>query len=180
MTLFCHNGNVMPFTTHKYITRRHRQKLSGFTLMEVVLAMTVFMMMALLYGAAVPVALRGTQQGENYTQAALIAQHKIDQLRSLNFATLGSGSLLYSDNIIDSATTNSDGSYSFTNTDHLVTAGTVQGYFPAGTTGTVLIQTDTSTMTMQSGVYDVTVTITWPKSTSHSGSYTLKNKIINY
>ena len=50
--------------------------------------MTVFMMMTLVFAAVFPVALRGAQFSNNYAQAALLAQHKIDQLRAAGFSKM--------------------------------------------------------------------------------------------
>ena len=136
--------------------------------------MAVFLMMVLVFAAAVPLALRGTQQGSNYTEAALIAQHKMDQLRSANFSTLGSPSALISAGIINGV--NGDGTYDFSANG----ADNLASFFPAGTTGKIALAPDTSTGTMQGGVYDVTITLAWPTSGAHAGSFTLKNKIINY
>ncbi len=123
-------------------------------------------MIAILFGSVVPTALKETQQGGNYSEAALVAQHKMDQLRTTT--------ALISEGIIDSL--NSDGSYDFSTNSQ----DNLASYFPSGTTGTIVCSADTATGTMSSGVYDVTITISWPQSGAPSGSFSLKDKIINY
>ena len=139
-----------------------------------IFALIIVTMMVLMFGAVAPVLMRETQQGSNYTEAALIAQAKMNQLRTTSFDNLGSSAALISSGIIDAV--NSNGSYDFStnSTDNLA------AYFPNGTTGTITCTADTTTGSMSSGVYNVTVTISWPISGSSPGSFTLENKIINY
>lgn len=136
--------------------------------------MSVFLMMTLMFGAVVPVALREAQQGSNYSEAAIITQHKMDQLRATSFGNLGNSTLLISSGLINAV--NPDGSYDFSTN----AADNLGAFFPPGTTGTIVLAADSSTGTMSSGVYDATITLAWPTSAAHAGSYTLKNKIINY
>ena len=141
---------------------------------EVVMAMTVFMMMTLMFAAVVPIALKETQQSGNYNEAALLAQHKMDQLRTVNFDDLANSTKLTSDGIIDSVNTNGSYDFSSTSSDNLA------AYFPTGTTGTITVATDTTAGTMSGGVYNVTITIAWPSSATSAGSFTIEDKIINY
>ena len=80
-------------------SRRQR----GFTIMEVVLAMTVFLMMVLMFAAAFPLTVRAAQFSSNYAQATQLAQHKIDQLRAAGYGSLN-GAALAGTGIINSAT----------------------------------------------------------------------------
>lgn len=154
---------------------RHTHSLQeGFTIVDIAMGMSVFLMMALLFGAVVPITLRQTQQSANYSEAALVAQHKMEELRAVNFTTLGSSTALIASGLIDAQ--NPDGSYDFSTT----TSDNLASFFPSGTTGNIVIASDTSTGSMQSSVYDVTITLSWPSSATHAGSFTLKNKIINY
>ena len=148
------------------IQRRRR----GFTIMEVVLAMTVFLMMVLMFAAAFPLTVRAAQFSSNYAQATQLAQHKIDQLRAAGYGSLN-GAALVGTGIIDSAATvaNPAGSptgsksYSFTAADNLT------AYFPAGSTGTVTISPDANSGS--STVLDVTVLLTWTAGNVSSGNY---------
>ncbi len=136
----------------------------GFTVMEVTLALIIFTMMTLLFGAVLPVAVRGAKHSGNYDQAAALAQRKIDQLRVAGFSRLFDSSdatavsKLTAQNIVDGQT--SAGVYDFTNVDHLAGTG---GYFPPGSTGTITVTDGTNQYTPGYGgnVAVVTVTITW-------------------
>ena len=61
------------------------------------MALVVFTMMTLMFAAVFPMAVRGAQYSSNYAQAAMLAQHKMDQLRSAGFDKLftdGNGTAL--------------------------------------------------------------------------------------
>lgn len=169
----------MPTTTR---TRRRLRR--GFTLMEVMLAMIVFLMMTLMFAAAFPVAVRAARVSNNYAQAAELAQHKIDHLRSASYSNLSSASILQGRGIIDSPqpsgypVSNPAGfatgsvQYSFTSTD------TLTNYFPPGSTGVLTISPDAAAPTGQ--VLDITVAVNWTGGGASSGSYTVKTKIANF
>jgi len=149
----------------------------GFTLAEVVLALMVFLMMTLMFAAVFPIAIRAAHYSNDYAQAALLAQHKVDQLRSagidkLNFSDLtGLG-------IVDQNPDATGPSYTFTGVDNL------DSFFPNGTTGVISV-TDYSTLSHVSNpppagtVYVVTVTLTWPGSGTVSGSYSTSAMMIS-
>ena len=154
----------------------------GFTFLEVTLAMVVFLMMTLIFAAVFPIAARSAQQSANYSQAALIAQHKIDQLRASHYSGIhSSGDIsgnLVSLGIIDQTYGhNVAGPYSFATVDSLTTTGTVHGFFPVGTTATITIADASTTNTgagIPAGKLDyVTVTIVWPSIGKTTGTYTL-------
>ena len=153
--------------------RRRRDRQGGFTLIEVALALVIFVMMALLFAAVFPVAVRGAQQSNNYDQAALLAQHKIDQLRAAGFGNLDSTDLVRL-GIVDSAPTTSP--YSFTATDDLLGGSGGNGYFPPGTTGTITIGPYGGT---GGSVDAVTITISWPSGATPHGSYSASTMIIS-
>lgn len=122
---------------------------AGFTLVEIMLALFVFGMITLLFGAVFPVASRAGHTASNYAEAAMIGQRKIDQCRQAGYAnTYGSsaGSKMTALGIIDNpqpagypivsgATT----TYTFTLVDKLAANGAVKGYYSDGTTGTLSI-----------------------------------------
>lgn len=153
--------------------------------MEVMLAMIVFLMMTLMFAAAFPVVVRAARVSNNYAQAAELAQHKIDHLRSASYSNLSSASILQGRGIIDSPQPSGYGvpnpttgavSYTFTNTDGLT------NYFPPGSTGVLTISPDTALAgTLASGnVKDITVTLNWTGGGASSGFYTVKTKIANF
>ena len=169
-------------------TRRRLSK-AGFTITEVALALVIFTMMVVLFAAVFPMTVRGAQYGNNYTQAAMIAQHKMDQLRSAGYARLDLGDLTNLA-IIDAnqpygypASVNGGAAYSFTTADALVNDGVTQGCFPPGSQGTVTV-CDYATLHPSSGIAVstldyVTVTLTWTGGGVSNGSYSTSAIIAN-
>ena len=152
--------------------------------MEVALALAVFILMTLMFAAAFPMVARGSQFSGNYSQAAMIAEHKIDQLRSAGYSNLNYQGL-NSQGIIDvmgSPPSGLPATYFFTATDNLDTSGTVQGIFPPGSTGTITVQDFSAVNTtagISAGQVDyVTVTITWPAGAVSGGTYSTSAMII--
>lgn len=171
---------------------------TAFTLVEIAIALFVFGMMVVLFGAIFPISTRAGHTGGNYAEASFLAQHKIDQIRNLGFAKLD-GLHLAGQGVVD---TNSDGtpvtvpnpaglpantvSYSFTLADNLVNntkSGIFYpGFFPAGGTGIVSIgdyhdlaaaAPHGTNITVPATVLKcVTVTITWAGSNQGNGNLT--------
>ena len=165
------------------------------------IALFVFGMMIALFGALLPIAGQGSRSGSSYAQAALLAQHKIDQARQGGFNKL-TGSQMVNMGLIDA---NSDGtpktatvpsglpsgttSYSFTSVDNLVDNGANKGYFAAGAQGVLSLSpalggqggsAPTAAQALQ-----VTVTLTWPNSVRSAGpsnisTYSTHTIIANY
>jgi type II secretory pathway pseudopilin PulG len=156
-----------------------RAAAAGFTLMEVTLAIGIFMMMALLFSAVVPTIARSAQASNTATQAAELAAHKMDELRSAGFSRLDLSDLASSGiGAIDQpqpsgypVVSGSASTYVFTSVDNL------NSVFPSGSTGTVTIAPDTNAPAGK--VDDITVTITWASSGYVGGSYTTRTKIAN-
>lgn len=157
--------------TNSRRARRHCRA-RGFTLAEVALAMVILAMMTLMFAAVFPIAVRGAQYSSNYAQAATLAQHKLDQLRSAGYSRLftptGTNSLT-SLNIINAV--NADGSYDFTVADSLVNSGTTKGYFPPGSTGTVTVSNYTANGAPSGVLAYVTVKFVWTNPGASSSSY---------
>lgn len=161
--------------------RTNKPRAAGFTLVEVTLALIVFAMMTILFAAVFPMTMRGAQYGGNYTQAAMIAQHKMDEIRSAGFGSLDQGHLTNL-SIVDSPqppgypiTLNGGTTYSFTSAEHLVSDGTTQGYFAPGSHGIVTV-VDYAALHPGSGVPAgslalVNISITWTGGATHDGSY---------
>jgi type II secretory pathway pseudopilin PulG len=140
--------------------------------MEVVLSMTIFLMMVIVFAASFPLVSSQAQASDNSAQAAMMVQHKMDQLRAAGFSNLtNSGNLTattpgYADPGSASAS-NVPYTVKFTSVDSLAaTNGPGSGYFPAGTIGTIKVQdmhSVNSALGVPAGsIYEVTVTITWP------------------
>ena len=164
--------------------KRCRKRSRGFTLMEVALALTVFILMTLMFASVFPMVARGSQFSGNYSQAAMLAEHKIDQIRSVGFLKLDYNDL-NTQGIIDVMGTPPSGlpaTYTFTSVDNLVTSGTTQGIFPPGSTGTITVQDysafNTSVGIAAGQVDYVTVTITWPSGAVSGGSYSTSAMVI--
>ena len=168
-----------PFSQRRRLFIRRQR---GFTLMEVALSLIIFTMMTLMFGAVLPIAVRGAKHGNNYSQAAALAQRKVDQLRAVGYGRLFDNSAgtaknqLLAQNIINDQNGTSDpingGSYDFTAIDHLTGNG---GFFPPGSTGTIAISPYAGTPAGQ--MAQVKVTITWTGNVP--GSYTVSALIIS-
>ena len=139
-----------------------RRSARGFTLAEVGLATVVLLMMGVLFGTAVPSILHAPQFSNNYTQAGELAQHKMDQMRAAGYNTLLQANQLQGMGIIDAR--NSNGTYDFTTADNL------GNFFPAGSTGTIMLAADPNAPA--NTMLDVTVTIAWTPGTTPGGTYT--------
>ena len=140
-------------------TRSH-----GFTLMEVMFALCIFSVMILMFSSVFPSVLRGSHSSASYSQAALLAQHKVDQCREQGYGsiheTYGWGEAANSV------------SYSFTNIDNLGT-----GVLPPGSTGILTIGPPAGTSWTPAGsLVQVTVTISWPVNSLVTGQSTYNGK----
>ena len=161
---------------------------SGFTLIEVVFALAIFLAMVIVFAAVFPIAVTASRFSNNYSQAAELAQHKIDELRGLpwsgfssaNFISNGESNLL-SNNVIDAGTCTTIGSgftCNFTNIDNIANNGSNIGYFPAGSVATVSVTPDTNDGAFSYVVYTATVTISWSGGGVSSGSYSTAAKLV--
>lgn len=169
-----------------------RQRQGGFTLVEITIAFLIFTLMVLGCAAAFPTALRAQHTGNNYAQAALVAQHKIDQCREQGYTAVfpGSGTVsarMAGVGMVDSGSgqPNPAGypagsvAYTFTGADHL---GGSQ--FPQGTVGTLVVgPANTGTAaghwTPIGQVVQVTVVIAWPAGNEAAGRLTTHTLIVN-
>ena len=152
-------------------SRRHRRGAVGMNLVEVLLAMLVFLMIALMFGAAIPAATRGTRYSGNFQQAISVVQHKLDQLREADYSRLNPTEM-DARNIIDSTgTCSTSGS---TTTCYYTTQDGIVSAFGAGAVGTIVVSPFTPSLIVASGEYtllSVTVTLTWKDSNGASHSY---------
>ncbi|MDQ2799699.1 MAG: prepilin-type N-terminal cleavage/methylation domain-containing protein [Armatimonadota bacterium] len=154
----------------------------GFTMMEVMLALTVFLLMTLMFAAAFPVVLRAAQTSSNYAQAGELAQHKIDQMRAAGVAQLNYANLVNL-NVIDPMAqppTGLPATFNFASVDNLANGNGTSGYFPTGSTGTItIVDYHTVNAAVPAGQVDyVTVTIAWPGGGNAAGSYKVSAMIV--
>jgi type II secretory pathway pseudopilin PulG len=172
-----------------------RNRTDGFTLIEVALALTIFLAMVVVFAAVFPISVTAARFANNYDQASELAQHKIDELRGEKWSgytatTFASASStlqgaewkLTSDGIVDSGTCANDANHgftcSFTDIDNIANNGTNVGYFPSGSSGTLEIDPDTTTGALTYIAYNATVTISWSGGGISSGSYTTSTKLV--
>lgn len=177
--------NTSLFRLASLLPRRSGQR-GGFTLIETMIAVFVLFMMALLFSALIPVAARGGRQGNGYAQAALLAQHKIDQLRQGGFTKMNATQLVNM-KIIDSDTSGNPVpaaapaglpagtvSYSFADVDNLADDALNQGYFAAGAQGVLSLSPALSgqggSAPTAAQAAQVTVTITWANGGQSAGT----------
>ncbi|MGC4046302.1 MAG: hypothetical protein QM758_21135 [Armatimonas sp.] len=150
---------------------QQRTQNAGFTFFEVYLALIIFTLMALLVAAVVPMSARSVRYGNDYTQAATLAMHKVNQLQEAGYENINRN--LYTLNAVDgngtlptaanNTTGNQSGSSTFTTCDNLNT------YFVGGVSdpaGTISIAPFTPSASTVSGatVYSViqaTIQVTW-------------------
>lgn len=155
----------------------------GFTLLETIFALTVFVMIGLVFAAVLPVSMRGARINSHYAQAAALAQHKIAQIRAAGFSASQAPSSLAALGIIDGTTATSLAvpyTASFNASDHVTAAPGGNGLYPPGATATVTV-TDYAALnpSVPAGTVNcVAVTVQWPRSATAAGSYTLSGLVI--
>jgi Tfp pilus assembly protein PilV len=157
------------------VHRQAKRCLRGFTIIEVTISMMVFLMMILVFAAVFPFAVRTAQFSNNYSQAALIAQHKIDQLHSAGYSRLNYNALSGL-GIIDSS---NSAPYSFAGVDHLVNGNGNSGFFGPGSTATITIQDyNLVNSAIPAGQMDyVTVIVRWVTPNMPAGTYKVSTLI---
>jgi len=133
----------------------------AFTLVEVMTALMVFVVIVLIFGTSLPVTRQTSRMNGQYTQAASLCQHKIDQLRGMGYGKLTYTSLK-SSGVIDASPTASP--FSFTTTDG------VASILPNPTTEVRIVdlpasEAPTANVSVAAGTRRVTVTIRWKKTT---------------
>ncbi len=66
---------------------RDRRK-SGFTLVEVMIALMVFTVLTLIFATSIPLAQKAAKMSGRYSQAISLCQHKIDQIRAVGYGRI--------------------------------------------------------------------------------------------
>jgi len=146
------------------MTGRRRICNQGFTLVEVMLSLLVFVVLTLIFAGSVPVAYRTAKMNGQYSQALSLCQHKIDQLRAVGYGRINYDELSDAGIIDDSPTTPP---YSFSGVDR------VADYLPHSTA--------TLALTYGTGEVKATATITWAVGTdlNKTSTVTLSAVIAN-
>ncbi len=167
----------------------HRKKHArGFTLAEIAVALCVFTLLTLACASAFPAALRASHTGSSYAQAALTAQHKIDQCRQQGYTNIYAGGAIVASlgslGIVDagSGQQNPTGypagsvSYTFTGADNLAASS-----LPPGATGTLVIgpPTNGTRWTPSGQIAQVTVVLAWPSGQQGAGRFTTHTLLVN-
>jgi prepilin-type N-terminal cleavage/methylation domain-containing protein len=124
---------------------RHR----GFVLVEMIVAMFIIAIVALIFFATLPMSTKATTAMANTDQVASIIQHKTDQLRGVGYGRLNSSDLQDAEVVDNSKLT-------FTTVDGLSTA------LPSGT-GSLAISD------FNANVKKVTITILWKTRQKNTG-----------
>jgi prepilin-type N-terminal cleavage/methylation domain-containing protein len=166
---------------------RRRKRISGFTLLEVVLAVMIFSAMAMMFAAAMPLAARSVRYGNDWAQASSLVMHKINQLQEAGYTAMtGPGLGQSGAGIVDGTPTapstnangNQSGSFEFTTTDNLATY--FQGGSSADTTkrprGYLTIAPYTPSLNSATSVYSMiqaTVRIVWTDARGRQQSFAL-------
>lgn len=159
------------FASGSHRPSRRRARCGGISLVEVMFALGILLLMAMMFGAAIPAATRGTRFSGAFQQAISVAQHKIDQLRDADLARLTAANLDSRDIIDSEATCTTSGantSCKFTTIDSLVS------YFGAGAVGTIDIVPYVPSWVAATSQYmlsAVTVTVKWKDSANKEHSY---------
>lgn len=116
------------FSTQFYRKHGATPTKRAFSIIEVVLSLIVLMFMVILVAAVIPTSLRNTRYSADFSQAASLVQHKINQFQdagyfAINGPTLGQNGLEIVDGTPGSPANNLHGSQSatfeFTDTDKL-------------------------------------------------------------
>jgi hypothetical protein len=154
---------------------KRRNRTTGTTFVEVILALIVFLMMALVFSAVCPMSYKAAQTANYYSEAEEICQHKLDELRGAGYSRLDYGTTPVGCDlgpaglmIVDSmssppAAGTYPATYYFTNTDNIVNNGSNIGLFPTGAVGTIVVNDfhNINANVPATYVKQITVSITW-------------------
>lgn len=93
-----------------------RSRLSGFSLIEVLVSIFLIALGGAIFGSLIPSAVRSGRMVANHHQAASLVQHKIDQLRAVGYGRLNYTELVEAGIIDESPDTQP---FTFKNVDQL-------------------------------------------------------------
>jgi len=140
------------------LKRNRITRLSGFTLLEVLIAMFVVCMCALMVAATMPVASASRHKSDLMNRASGLAQKQLEAIRGEGYVN-ANASQLAAFGLIDSAIPIGTNKYSFTNSDSTSLDNPAK-VLPQGT-GSVQINAITLNLT------EVIVTLTWKDSSGN-------------
>lgn len=130
----------------------------GMTLVEIVFAMGVLLMMALLFAAAFPMATQSRSKTSNRSIAVSLAERELEAARDAGYTSLGSYNGMASRGLVDGSTGSPTSSpYSITNVT-LDTNQSIASSLPSGT-GTLDVTTQSTEL------LKVTATVSWTEPT---------------
>lgn len=139
-------------------------------MLEVVISLLFFTMMALLVALVVPMAARSSRHGNDYNQASALLLHKIDQLQTIGYNQLGAGNLVAL-GVVDGAGTlptvnplgDLSGSSTFSTADRLTAYFVGAGTEPKGELALApyVPSAKVTSGTTAYTVIEATVTVTW-------------------
>ena len=153
-------------------------------MLEVVLAMVIFTMMALMTAAVIPMAARSNRYGNDFNQAATLAMHKVNQLQEAGYDNMNRN--LYSSyQVVDSngslptTTANVGGTVSGSST--FTTRDNLASYFVGGVSDPVgTIYLAPYTPSLSAGAYSIIearVLVTWRDVRGRQQSFSIKTLI---
>lgn len=96
--------------------RMNRNRKAGFSLIEVLFAIFMVLMCALVFSATMPIANTSRAKANRQSMATSLAQKQLESIKVLGYANC-TGSLLYSAGLLDSKTTVETDTWAFTNVD---------------------------------------------------------------
>lgn len=162
----------------------------GFTLMEVMLALMIFTIMALLTATVIPISARSVRYGNDYGQAATLVSHKINQLQEAGYANMNRNLANTTYKVVDSngslptvnnnATGTKSGSATFTTRDGLSTYFTGGVSDPKGTIAIAPFAPSRDARTGAYGVIEALVTVTWRDVRGRQQSFATKTFITKH
>ena len=143
----------------------------GFTLLETMIALMLFLLLTLVFAAGIPLAKRSSNTNGQYSIALSLCQHKIDQMRASGYGDIGILDRLKERKICDSTTTNVN-QFTFTKLiqseiDSLSNSAQTKGRNLIDPTGTVIVLTNSNAAYMEKKVI---VTVSW-KNTVNDTTY---------
>ncbi len=138
-----------------HLFRRAYLDNKGLSLIEVMISLSVFMVLMLIFATSVPMAQKTAKMNGQYAQAISLCQHKIDQVRAVGYGRLNYTELEDA-GIIDAIPKTSP--YSFTSVDD------VTEYLPSPTTKLTIQSLGTDQL-------KVTASLTW-KTAAHQSKTT--------
>lgn len=128
---------------------RHSQK--GFTLPELLLAVSLLVLCAILFAAAFPTSTRSRVRADHRSKAVSLAMREMEAIRDAGYTQISTYSSLYSSQLVDSYPSTTP--YSCTNVS-LNSGQSIANSLPSGT-GAVYVTTQSPDMLL------VTVTVNW-------------------